>query len=290
MNEENITMRQELGEEIDHDILKAIHENPTASTRELAKVTGYSQSTIYRHLSKNLEYKFRPIQHTPHSMDANQQQKRVAIAKRLLPLVEAAALNAFEYFYTGDESWFFYENQKKYIWVPKCEDPPIFPKRDMLDKKIMICIFWNPNDILILDATNRGEAICAQSFKEHILIPMTNTAQFLQSQMDHKQFTIHMDNAPAHRAKVVTEFLKDTGIAVAPHPPFSPDLAPSDFYLFGKLKSQLGFMEFSSKDEIIQWIRAQFLSIDKQELEAAFLEWIYRLRACIRYNGQYITK
>jgi transposase len=44
---------------------------------------------------------------------------------------------------------------------------------------------------------------------------------------------------PAHTAFSIGEFLAKKNIPTLPHPPYSPDLAPCDFYLFPKLKSKL---------------------------------------------------
>ena len=44
------------------------------------------------------------------------------------------------------------------------------------------------------------------------------------------------DNAPAHKAKILTEFLESKKVNVLPYPPFSPELAPCDYFLFPKLK------------------------------------------------------
>jgi len=47
------------------------------------------------------------------------------------------------------------------------------------------------------------------------------------------------DNAPAHTAGVATSVAAECGYELLPHPPYSPDLAPSDFYLFPLLKEHL---------------------------------------------------
>jgi len=52
-------------------------------------------------------------------------------------------------------------------------------------------------------------------------------------------FILHQDNAPPHKARIVTEFLVEQGIQTVRHPPYSPDLAPSDFWLFDTLKLSL---------------------------------------------------
>ena len=50
---------------------------------------------------------------------------------------------------------------------------------------------------------------------------------------------LHRDNAPAHTALSVREFLATKQITVLEHPAYSPDLAPSDFSLFLKIKEIL---------------------------------------------------
>jgi transposase len=49
-------------------------------------------------------------------------------------------------------------------------------------------------------------------------------------------WVLHHDNAPAHTALSIREFLAKKNFPVLPHSPYSPDLAPCDFYLFPKLK------------------------------------------------------
>jgi len=50
---------------------------------------------------------------------------------------------------------------------------------------------------------------------------------------------LHHDNAPAHAALLTRRFLTDSNMTVVPLPPYSHDLAPSDFFLFPKLKMKL---------------------------------------------------
>nr|XP_012219029.1 PREDICTED: putative uncharacterized protein FLJ37770 [Linepithema humile] len=38
------------------------------------------------------------------------------------------------------------------------------------------------------------------------------------------------DNAPSHSSLQVREFLAKKNVAMLPHPPYSPDLAPTDFF------------------------------------------------------------
>jgi hypothetical protein len=54
-----------------------------------------------------------------------------------------------------------------------------------------------------------------------------------------QQWWFHWDNAPVHTAASVKEWMAAKGIQVLKHPPYSPDLAPADFFLFRKVKEAL---------------------------------------------------
>jgi hypothetical protein len=60
-----------------------------------------------------------------------------------------------------------------------------------------------------------------------------------------------MDNASPHGSKQTIDFLSSLRLISASHPLYSPDLAPSDFYLFGKVKQLLVGKKFESTDEIL---------------------------------------
>ena len=59
---------------------------------------------------------------------------------------------------------------------------------------------------------------------------------------------LHHDNAPAHAAFSVAQFLTSKDIRVMPQPPYSPDLAPCDFFLFQKAKSAMKGHHFESTE------------------------------------------
>ena len=62
------------------------------------------------------------------------------------------------------------------------------------------------------------------------------TAKFQSSEW----FLLH-DNAPSHNAATVQKFLANRNVAVLNQPPYSPDFAPADYFLFPKLKFSLKF-------------------------------------------------
>jgi hypothetical protein len=71
----------------------------------------------------------------------------------------------------------------------------------------------------------------------------------------------------------------------APHPVFSPDLAPWDFYLFGKIKTALMRSEFESERSLLDGVLGVINTISREELEALFEDWLSRLDQCLQRDG-----
>jgi len=57
-------------------------------------------------------------------------------------------------------------------------------------------------------------------------------------------------NAPAHMSRVAQAIVKDIGFEQLSHPPYSPDLTPSNFYLFRHLKQHLRGTRFFNDNEL----------------------------------------
>jgi hypothetical protein len=74
----------------------------------------------------------------------------------------------------------------------------------------------------------------------------------------------------------------------ARHPPSSPDLAPSDFFLFGYVKRKLMRYHAESPPELLIPIRVILSEIPRETLNAVFLEWMERLQKCIDTNVEYV--
>jgi len=98
------------------------------------------------------------------------------------------------------------------------------------------------------------------------------------------------DNARAHTAHRTRCTLQQLGWEVLPHPPYSSDLAPSDFHLFGPLKEFLGGQHFSTDDEVKQAVLGWFSRTDKAFNAEAFQALVKRLDKCINVAGEYVEK
>ena len=67
-----------------------------------------------------------------------------------------------------------------------------------------------------------------------------------------KNWQLHHDNAAAHSTHVINGFLDKNNTALERQPPYSPDLASCDFWLFPKLKTTLKGMQFQSRKDTME--------------------------------------
>jgi hypothetical protein len=74
----------------------------------------------------------------------------------------------------------------------------------------------------------------------------------------------------------------------APHLPDSPDLAPSDFFLFGYVKGKLMRYRAGTPSELLICIRVILAEILRETLNAVSLECMERLQKCVQVDGQYV--
>ena len=85
---------------------------------------------------------------------------------------------------------------------------------------------------------------------------------------------LHWDNSPLHTAQET--FLDSRGIRTLPHLPYSPDLAPTDFFLFPTVKSALSGVTIDGQSIKNHWERVE--------------RWVHRHEKCEWLQGGYVEK
>jgi hypothetical protein len=96
---------------------------------------------------------------------------------------------------------------------------------------------------------------------------------------------MHLDNARRHNSKKSNECLTEFRARRVSHPAYRPDLASSDFFLFGTMKTELQNYEIHSREDPILVIRAIFDQISKETLISIYFSWIERFKWMIK-NGE----
>ncbi|PNF36292.1 hypothetical protein B7P43_G05848, partial [Cryptotermes secundus] len=83
-------------------------------------------------------------------------------------------------------------------------------------------------------------------------------------------------------------FLRENNLEVVPHAPYSPDLAPSDFWLFPMMKDTLRGRTFTSRAAIASAIFQWSKQTPAEAFAAAMESWCRRCEKCVRLQGDYL--
>ena len=102
-------------------------------------------------------------------------------------------------------------------------------------KKSVASIFGDQDGILLIDYLPKGQNINAEYYSS-LLVQLKDILKGKRHGKVAKWFLFLHDNAPAHRALATQKKLAYLGFQCLDHPPYSPDLAPSDYHLFPGLK------------------------------------------------------
>jgi hypothetical protein len=77
-------------------------------------------------------------------------------------------------------------------------------------------------------------------------------------------------------------------MVIAAHPPYSPDLAPSDFYGLGHVKGLLRGESFEAGERLLSAVEDIFGPFEKWTLTKLFLEWMTRPEQYVEISGYYV--
>jgi len=110
--------------------------------------------------------------------------------------------------------------------------------------------FLDQDGFLLTDYLPKGQTINAEYYLS-LLIQLKDIWKEKRRGKFTKGILFLHDNAPAHGALATQKKLAYLGFQSLVHPPYSPDLAPSDYHLFLGLKKQLKGRHFSSDAKVI---------------------------------------
>ena len=103
-----------------------------------------------------------------------------------------------------------------------------------------------------------------------------------------RQVVLLHDNAPAHKAKSTRQKLLELGWEVLPDPPYSPDLAPTDYHLFAALDRSMAGKEFADEDDLKPHLMNFFEALRPDFYTRGIRSLHTRWQRVIESDGDYI--
>lgn len=263
----------------DEDLKTLLSEDSCQTQEELAKSLGVDQSTISRRL-KALGMIQKQGNWVPYELKQRDVERRFCMSEMLLARHKKKSF--LHRIVTGDEKWIRYDNPKrKHSWVL-----PGQPSTSTA--KVMLCIWWDQKGVIYYELLKSGQTITADLYRTQLIrLKRAIVEKRPEYATRHESIIFHHDNARPHVATPVKNYLENSGWEVLSHPPYSPDLAPSDYYLFRSMQNALSGTRFTSADGIKNWLDS-FLAAKPEKF---FWDGIHKLPErwanVVASDGQY---
>ena len=245
--------RNVVNEENTEIVREFIRKEPKSSLKYIESELRISAASIYSILTENLGYikvfaKF--ITHTsqPHEKDLRIQHSSDIIK-------EAKKNRNFLYsILTGDETWCFqYEPETNHLsskWQPREKKKKKKTRQEKSKIKSMMICFYDSKGTIHKEFVPTGQTVNAV-FNVGVLKRLISHIRRIRPEYREEGiWRLLHDNAASHRSTLATDYLNKNRIVTINHSSYSPDMAPSDFYLFGKLHLAMKGKRYADVDAI----------------------------------------
>lgn len=279
------------------EMIEKIHgivmEDRRMKVREIAEIVGISVDRVHNILHEKLQMKKLCARWVSRLLTIDQKRTRKDFSKQGLSMLTRNPQDFWRRFVTVDETWIHHytpeSKQQSKQWTAPGENAPKKAKTVLSAGKVMATVFWDSQGIIFIDYLQKGQTITG-AYYVTLLDRLGEELRTKRPRLARKKVLFHQDNAPVHKSTVAMAKLHELGFGLLPHPPYSPDLAPSDFFLFPNLKIWLGGKRFSSNEEVIATVDKYFEGLETSFFSEGIKKLEHRWTKCIELQGDYVEK
>ena len=190
-----------------------------------------------------------------------------------------------------DESWIYcYDPEIKRQssqWKHAGSPRPKKAKQSKSTHKLLMIPFFDSTGMIYMYWVPTGQTVNKEYYVE-VLREFRKIFRWKRPALfKSDQWHFHQDNAPVHNSILVTDYLTKMDIKTISHPPYSPDLAPCDFWLFPKLKENLRGCRYETIEEMKEAVTKVIDKLTQEDFHGAFQKLLERYNKCIAAGGDY---
>jgi [histone H3]-lysine36 N-dimethyltransferase SETMAR len=269
-------------------VRRIIDEDPHSTYDDIEAETQLSHGTISKIIHEYLKMKKVISRWVPHELTPEQKRLRVEICRNFLDKIRNKSWRLCDIF-TGDETWIYHRQlgrkASNSCWLREDQSPGTVVKRDQHEPKTLFSIFFRSNGPLIVHSVGKGETVDSFYYIDNCLEPAVKEIKIQRADSGTHGMKLLHDHARAHDAQEVTNYLKQEHINLIPHPPYSPDLSPCDYWLNDYIKRNLG--NYNNAKSLHKAVSKIVFNIPQKEYKKTFDKLIERMELCIKNDGNY---
>ena len=190
----------------------------------------------------------------PHLLTDEQKQSWVRLASQVIEKYDKCDPCCLEEIVTGDETWMDHfqpdSKAKNKVWVSSEGDRPVIARHCKKSNRMLYAIFFDSKCPVLQIPVPKGSSVTGKFYRESVLTQLVDFYQKCRQRTGVRGIKLLHENAPAYKSATVQEYLKESGLDVLGHPPYSRDLSPCVFWLFPRLKEMLAGHRFESLCDI----------------------------------------
>lgn len=259
--------------------------------RELSETLNIDLKQISTILHEHLKVRKVCSRWIPHLLTVLQKEVRVKWCRDMLKRYHSGNSTAVYNIVTGDETWIYsYEpetKQQSTVWVFEDESSPTKVVRSRSVSKKMIAAFFGIKGLIAIVPLEDRKTVNSDWYTS-ICLPIVIAE--VRKNNPKRDIVLHHDNASAHTAKNTNDYLEAKNIKLMSHCPYSPDLAPNDFFLFPKIKKIMRGRRFTCPNEAVEGFKSLVLDLSPLDWKNCMKDWFARMEKCINVNGEYFEK
>lgn len=281
-----------------HDLILSQEDAPQThrTTRQIARETAISRTTVRRIIHKDLKLKCLKKRRAQQLTTGNEESR----LKRCKQLLNKFPEHSISFIWFTDEKVFTVappinaQNDRLYVsstTKKRDADPErLLRTRPTFSRSVMVSVAVSKLGCTELFFVEPGVKVNGEYYRNVLLMQKMLPAI---RQISGDVFVFQQDSAPAHRARDTIELLRrETPELIEPDlwPANSPDLNPVDYRIWGLMQDRVYQTPIRDIEDLKQRLISVWADMKQTVVDKAIDEWRPRLRACVRAKGRHFEQ
>ena len=228
-----------------------------------------SVATVHKIICEELKMRKICMKFVPRLLRDDQKERRCHGSRKMVMLINSDP-TVLDALVTCDESWIYcYDSETKRQssqWKHAGSPRHKKARQSKSTHKLLMIPFFDSIGMIYMHWVPTGQTVNKEYYVEVLREFRKRFLGKRPALFKSGQWYFHQDNASVHNSILVTDYLTKMGIKTVPHPPYSPDFAPCDFWLFPKLRG----CRYETTKEIKEAVTKVIDMLTQEDFHGAF--------------------